>query len=172
MHAKLRHLLPHGLMLLASVLLYLAATKIDANTGGGSRIGPDVWPKAIIVFMGLLCAWELVKRALRGAPAAAGEAPAAAKPLKPAPLAGGIALVVGYVFVVPWMGFFLATALFLAGFSWIGGSRRPGLVAAVSLAGSLILVVLFMRVAYISLPLGENPFQQLSLLLLRLIGVT
>ncbi|MEO5677295.1 MAG: hypothetical protein ABIQ84_07090, partial [Usitatibacter sp.] len=57
---KLRRVLPHGVMLAASCWLYWAATRIDAETGG--RIGPGVWPKAAIVFMGVLCAYEIVKR--------------------------------------------------------------------------------------------------------------
>jgi hypothetical protein len=50
--------------------------------------------------------------------------------------------------------------------------RRPVLSAAIGLAGSLVLVVMFMRIAYISLPLGEGPFRQLSIALMRAIGVT
>jgi hypothetical protein len=34
-----------------------------------------------------------------------------------------------------------------------------------------VLLVIFMRVAYVSLPLGVGPFKTLSLALLRLIGV-
>lgn len=87
-------------------------------------------------------------------------------------LAGGIALVAAYVFAVPWLGFFLTTALFLGVFPWVGGLRRPLLSAMLGIAGSLALVVVFMRVAYISLPLGEGPFRALSLALMRAIGVS
>ena len=77
-----------------------------------------------------------------------------------------------YVVTVPWLGFFVATAVFLAAFPWFGGLRRPLLTGALGLAGSLALVVVFMRVAYISLPLGEGPFRALSLALLAAIGVS
>ena len=87
-------------------------------------------------------------------------------------LAAGIAIVFAYVLTVPWIGFFVATLLFLAAFTWFGGLRRPVLVAITSVAGSLVLVVMFMRVAYISLPLGEGPFRALSLALLSAIGVS
>ena len=60
MPAKLRQVLPHGVMLAVSVFLYGSASNIDASTGG--RIGPDVWPKAIVLFMGLLCVYEIAKR--------------------------------------------------------------------------------------------------------------
>lgn len=174
MPKTLRLVLPHGLMLAASVLLYWAATRIDANTGGGNRIGPDAWPKAIIVFMGLLCFWEVAKRLVMRppeAPVASGEAKDAPA-LQPRLLAAGIAIVLGFVLAVEWIGFFVATTLFLAAFTWFGGVRRPLLLAVTSLAGSLLLVVMFMRVAYISLPLGAGPFRALSLALLSAIGVT
>ena len=171
----LRLVLPHGLLLLATALLYAAASKIASNAGAG-RIGPDAWPKAILVFMGVLCAWEIARRVLtrpRGA-APAGDGGEAGVPteLHVGKLAAGVGLVFGYVVVVPWVGFFAATAAFLAAFPWFGGIRRPALTLALGLAGSLALVVIFMRVAYISLPLGAGPFQALSLALLRLIGVS
>jgi len=174
--------LPHGLLLVATALLYWAATRIQANAGAG-RIGPDAWPKAIIVVMGLLCAWEIARRLAvrpRGGGDAAGASPmpeaADASQAPPAmqvgKLAAGAGLVFAYVVTVPWLGFFAATAIFLAAFPWFGGLRRPLLTGALGIAGSLGLVVVFMRVAYISLPLGEGPFKALSLALLAAIGVS
>ena len=60
MPSKLRRVLPHGVMLAVSCWLYWAATRIDVETGG--RIGPAVWPRAVIVLLGLLCVYEIVKR--------------------------------------------------------------------------------------------------------------
>jgi putative tricarboxylic transport membrane protein len=182
--ARLRQALPHAVMLAASLFLYWAATRIDVDTGG--RISPSVWPKAIVVFMILLCAWEVGKRffasnaeeargligELQEAPAAQEPAPAPTEAEHPRKLYAGIGLVAVYVVLVPWLGFFLSTALFLGVFPWAGGLRRPALTAMLGIGGSLALVVIFMRVAYISLPLGEGPFRVLSLALLRVIGVT
>ena len=179
MPSKLRQVLPHGVMLVASVLLYWAATRIDAGTGG--RISPAAWPKAIIVFMGLLCAYEIVKRLVvksdvsaKGLIAGLELTDQGNPEERPHPkmLAGGIALIVAYVVTVPWLGFFVATAVFLAVFPWIGGLRRPALAAIIGIVGSFALVVMFMRVAYISLPLGEGPFRALSIALMRAIGVS
>lgn len=176
MPSKLRRVLPHGVMLAVSCWLYWAVTRIDVETGG--RIGPGVWPKAVIILMGLLCAYEIVKRLVvrtefdaRGllADAKVDEAPANVSYRM---LFGGIALITAFVVAVPWIGFFLATALFLAIFPWIGGLRRPVVAVSVSLAGTLALAVVFLKVAYISLPLGEGPFRALSLGLMRVLGVT
>jgi hypothetical protein len=76
------------------------------------------------------------------------------------------------VVAVPWIGFFTATAIFLAAFPWIGGLRRPVLAVSISLAGTITLALVFLKVAYISLPLGEGPFRALSLGLMRLLGVS
>ena len=176
MPQRLRLVLPHAVMLAASAFLYWAATRIDVDTGG--RIAPDVWPKAIVAFMALLCVYEIVKRLATGSAGGAtglvqgmaeGEAP---PERRPGMLAGGIGLVIAYVVAAPWLGFFVTTAIFLAVFPWVGGLRRPILSIVLGLAGSLVLVVIFMRVAYVSLPLGEGPFKALSIALMRLLGVT
>lgn len=172
--AKLRRVLPHAVMLVASLLLYWAATRIEPGTGG--RIGPDVWPKAIVVFMALLCAYEIAKRLLSREPPAepvAASAEAAVVPPQRAHrmLWWGIALIAAYVTLVPWIGFFTATLVFLWVFPVAGGLWRPGTSGVIALAGTLLLAVVFMRVAYISLPLGEGPFKLISVALMKLVGV-
>ena len=187
--ARLLRILPHVVMLVLACLLYRAAAGIEAETGG--RIGPAVWPRAVIVFMGLLCAYEIVKRLVvrtefvakgllsgtelphpQEAATPVGDPRHGAVPENFPMLFGGIALIAGYVFAVPWLGFFPATAIFLVAFAWVGGLRRPVVATSVSLVGTATLAVVFLKVAYISLPLGEGPFRELSLGLMRLIGVT
>lgn len=182
MPEKLKRVLPHTVMLVVALVLYWMATRIDADTGG--RISPAFWPKVVIVFMGLLCAYEIGKRLLFGASfqaqgvvstAPVNQPEAREEPAAPENhrmLAGGIALIAAYVIAVPWLGFFVTTAIFLAAFQWVGGLRRPVLSAVTGITGALVLVVMFMRIAYISLPLGEGPFRALSLALMRAIGVT
>ena len=192
MPGKLRRVLPHGVMLAVSCWLFWASTRIDVETGG--RIGPAVWPKAVIVIMGLLCVYEIVKRLvvrtdfdakglLSGTQVPGSDPDVVVQPGSgeerahesgpgPRMLFGGIALIAAFVLAVPWIGFFLGTALFLASFPWIGGLRRPFVAISVSLAGTLVLAVVFLKVAYISLPLGVGPFRALSLGLMRLLGVT
>jgi len=184
---RLLRVLPHSVMLVVAGLRYGAATRIDAETGG--RIGPAVWPKAIIVFMGLLCAYEIVKRLVVRTEFTATGVVSNMERTVPSPgspsaleegrgeghhrmLFGGIALIAGYVFAVPWLGFFPATAIFLALFPRVGGLRKPVVSLVVSLAGTLLLAFVFLKLAYISLPLGEGPFRALSLGLMRLIGVS
>ena len=190
MKQRLRLALPHAVLLLAAGCLYYAVSFIDTSASG-TRIGPDFWPKVIIGAMAALCIYEIGKRLIsastrdaagltagldrapleiEGAPATA-DAPAATdtQPNR-RKLAGGFVLIAAFVLGVAYVGFFVGTALFLALFSWVGGYRRPLHVALIAVIGAFVLLVIFMRIAYVSLPLGFGPFQQLSELLLRLIG--
>ena len=173
---RLRAALPYAVMLAASVALYWAASQIDESGAGDVRLGPAFWPKLIVVAMGALCVLGLLRglvtsptpaRASAAAPASA----AAAAPANPAMLVAGTAIIVGYVVLVPWLGFFVATTAFLALFAWVGGFRRPLACTLLGVAGALLLVIVFMRIAYISLPLGEGPLRALSVALLALLGV-
>ena len=69
----------------------------------------------------------------------------------------GIALTVLYVVLIETLGFFLCTFLYLAAFMWVGRYRRPGVILATSLIGSLAFMFMFMKVVYVSLPLGAEP---------------
>jgi putative tricarboxylic transport membrane protein len=187
MHPRIRAILPHTVMLGISALLYYTALQIDAPASlSATRLGPDTWPKFVIAAMGALCAYEIVKRLIIGtsftetgllqglnrAPDAADRKIGAMElPEHNGKLAAGIALIAAFVFGVQYVGFYVATAAFLSGFAFIGGFRRPLLLAAIALVGAFVLLVVFMRVAYVSLPLGLGPFKELSVLLLRLIGV-
>ena len=191
MKQRLRLALPHAVLLVVAGCLYYATSFID-TAASATRIGPDFWPKVIIGAMAALCIYEIGKRLISGntrdaagliagldlAPLEIEGAPATAEvPAttythpNPRKLAAGLVLITGFVFGVAYVGFFVGTALFLALFSWIGGYRRTLPVAFIGVIGAFLLLVMFMRIAYVSLPLGFGPFQQLSVLLLRLIGV-
>ena len=86
-------------------------------------------------------------------------------------LAAGLALTLAYLLVIETLGFFVSTFLYLAGFMWIGRYRRVGIVLATSLVGSLVFVFVFMKIVYVSLPLGREPFSEVSFLLMRLMGI-
>ena len=186
MRERLRLVLPYAVMLLVAGFLYYAATLIDAPGGvSGTRIGPEFWPKVIIAAMALLCIYEIGKRLMIGAGrdavglteglvrssvAADAETVVPEAPVDNRRLAAGMATIAGFVVGVAYLGFFIATALFLAVFSWIGGYRRALPVALASALGAFVLLAIFMRVAYVSLPLGVGPFRSLTVQILKLIG--
>lgn len=175
---------PYALLLAIASVLYYFALGIDTSAAAG-RIGPDFWPRAVLVLLALVCAYELAKGFLSADARSAGgmlqnflldhwgaadHAKSAALP-SVLRLALGMSATLAYVLLVDVLGFFVATAAYLAAFIVVGGYRRWGVIAVCALGGSLAMVVVFMKIVYVSLPLGAGPFRALSLSLLALLGV-
>jgi putative tricarboxylic transport membrane protein len=183
---RLRKQVPYVIVLLVSAFLFYRATQIDFAAPSG-RIGPDVWPKAILALAMLTCAYEILKGLLFGgdkdevggvlesimedAPANQAQPEEAQAHSHPARLLIGAVMTVAYAALIGTLGFFISTLLFIAGFIWVGGYRRPGVIASASLIGGLAFMFMFMKVVYVSLPLGVGPFGQVSILLMGLMGI-
>ena len=173
---------PYIVVQLAAMYLYQVAGRIDFPAAPG-RIGPDFWPKSILVLLGLVCVYEIIKNLLIGETFTAaglleklmkdsGEVEGEEKQRSyPLILVGGIVLTVIYVVTISSLGFFLATIAYLALFMVIGRYRNWTVIAVSSVLGSLTLVFIFMKVVYVSLPLGTGPFAQVSFLLMRVLGI-
>ena len=186
---KAARVAPYVVVLGVAGLLYYNASGIDFQAPGG-RIGPDFWPKMVLLLMIGTCVYEIVKIALfssedsvRGvmqtltdAPPAGSEAEAepasrAEERTYPLRLALGIGATVLYAAIVPVTGFFLTTLAYLTAFMTIGRFRRVGVVIGVSLVGTLLMFYFFSKVAYISLPIGTGPFSAVSLFLMHVMGI-
>ena len=183
MSGRVARAAPYALLLAGAGMLYYFALGIDTSAAGG-RIGPDFWPRAVLALLAMVCVYELAKSFLSADARSAGgmlqsyldasvasvEAQSAAPP-SGLRLALGMGMTLAYVLLVAVLGFFLATAAYLAAFIAVGGYRRWGVIAACALGGSLAMVVVFMKIVYVSLPLGVGPFRALSIGLLALLGV-
>ena len=170
----------------AAGYLFYSATRIEYAARSGT-LGPDFWPKLILGLILAVCAYEVVKLiVLRRHDEATGvlhdlvedttppaDRPAADTdgPRHPWRLVSGIALTAAYVALLPRLGFFTATVPYLAAFIVLGGYRRPGVIAATSFGGALLMLFFFMKVVYVSLPLGTGPFQRITLWLMQLLGI-
>ena len=174
MPGRLKAAAPYAALLAGAAYLFHDAGRFAYSARPG-ELGPDFWPKAILILLMLACGWELAARLVSRPAAPRAVAPthseAAAETRYPRLLAGGALATLGYVLVLPQAGFFVSTALYLALFMLIGRYRRLGVIAATSLVGSLAFVFVFMRIVYVSLPLGAGPFQQLSLWILAMLGI-
>ena len=185
---RLARALPYFVVLSVVCGLYVLAGRIEFVAPGG-RIGPNFWPKAILLLAMATCVYAIAKTLFldRGDREVEGvlgsvlkEVPAqdeatltadAPEPRYPLLLWSGIALTVLYLFAVEKLGFFLTTVLYLGIFMWIGRYRRVGVIVATSLLGSLFFVFMFMKVVYVSLPLGQGPFAEVSYLLMKLLAI-
>jgi putative tricarboxylic transport membrane protein len=181
---RLNRILPYVIVLAIVSYLYYAAGKIEFAAPGG-RLGPGFWPKVILVLAMLTCLYEIVKilcfskseheiaGVLQSIVESVPDAEAEPRQQKTYPyrLLAGIALTLGYALALEPLGFFLCTLLYMAGFMVIGRYRRLRVVIASSTIGSLVFMYVFMKIVYISLPLGQGPFAELSYLLMRIMGI-
>ena len=134
------------------------------------HLGPGFWPQLLCAGT-FVCALVRVVQKLRArVEPVSGAAKAEEDHLRWRRLALALALVVGYVFGTIFLGYILATTLFFAAFVWLGGQRR-WYVVPLGLAVSLMFAFVFLKVVYVSLPSGVGVFDQISVLLYRLIGV-
>jgi len=183
---KAARIAPYVIVLAIAGFLYRSASQIDFYAPGG-RIGPDFWPKMILILMAVTCVYEIVKiglfskdervsgvlQTLSASPPTdeSHPAPPVRETTYPVRLALGIAITLLYAAVVPYAGFFLTTFAYLIAFMALGRYPRMIVGTIVSLGGTLLLFFFFMRIAYISLPIGVPPFEAVSLFLMQVMGV-
>jgi len=185
--ARLKPTVPYVLLGAAAGYLYYVAAHFDYHRREGV-LGPDFWPKLVLILVVATCVYEVAKRLFLGARGeeaggvldelveesarAHGDA-APSVPVEHHPwlLAGGMGLTVLYVAVIQTLGFFSATVPYVALFIALGGYRRWGVIAAVSLIGTLALMFFFMKIVYVSLPIGREPFAQVTFALMQLMGI-
>jgi hypothetical protein len=176
---KLRAAVPYAFVLLVAAFLF-RETGAFAALGREGQLSPAFWPRAILTLLMVVCALEVLRVAFFFRPQEPSAVPHSAAPLPnaedeepryPMLLLGGIAITVLYVPGMQYIGFFLATMLYLAAFMYIGRFRRPVVVALTSVLGSLAFLVIFMKVVYVSLPLGAGPFRQFSVWALAALGI-
>ena len=174
---KLRAALPYAAVLAGAAFLY-QRTDAFAALGREGNLGPAFWPRAVLVLLMIVCALEMVRvafffRAAAPEPSLHSAAPVSEEdePRFLQLLLSGIAITVLYVPGMEYLGFFLATIIYLAAFMWIGRYRRPGVIAAASVLGTIAFVYVFMKIVYVSLPLGAGPFRQFSTWVLTVLGV-
>jgi hypothetical protein len=83
----------------------------------------------------------------------------------------GIALTIAYVALLGTLGFFIDTALYIALLIRTGRYRRWPVIVTVAVVGALAFMAVFMRVVYLSLPIGSPPFSVVSLALMQAMGI-
>jgi putative tricarboxylic transport membrane protein len=191
MRGRLARAFPFLIVLAVGVWLWHVANGFVAARPGYA--GPDLWPKAVLLLLiaaALVGALQALMRDVDDGTASAliesasravgreGELEADLQlefgdPAKRQPLWAwvGIALLLGFVLIVPWVGFTLATFLVMLGIMLAAGYPRLGVAVATSAVGAFAFFFVFQRIVYVSLPLGAGPFKELSIALMAAIGV-
>jgi hypothetical protein len=167
--------LPYFIILLLSVAFYFFALDIS-YTARGENLGPDFWPRVVLSVAIVICVVQLARQLLSGH---VDNKPVIGNVLEQdgdeqdAPrsnllLIVGMALTMAYGVMVTFLGFLIATALFIVLFIYAGRYRAHGVIWLSGVFGAVLLTVLFQRVVYVSLPRGIPPFDQVADRLLAL----
>jgi hypothetical protein len=121
-------------------------------------IGPGFYPTIVLSVTALLCAALLAQDLLQSRRAPAAGEPAAAPSRAYGLVAAAFAVVAAYIFLVPLLGFRVATVLFVAAFQLTLERPRTlpqwAVVAAVAVATAAITYVVFERYLLVLLPRG------------------
>lgn len=150
-----------------AIALYPGTWGLDAVARG--QLGPGFWPRITLIGLGLACAVKLVQEWRRAVVAAPGATERS--PISRGRLALAVALIVLYVLLTPLVGFALVTALFIAAFMALCGTRSIPAIAANVLIGTVGLLYLFVKLVYLPLPKGDGPFEGLTLALYRALRI-
>ncbi len=174
LRGRLRRSAAYAVILCCAFYLYFLAQRFQFDNIPG-RVGPDAWPKIVLGLLLLTCVWQMGRILIVGA------APATSSDDE-LPLSDGggdytylallaIGVTVVYAYVLPTLGFFVATVLYIAAIAFVSRYRKLWPLVATSLIAPLILIFVFMKIVYVALPLGSGPFKSLMLVLLKLLGV-
>ena len=158
---------PFVILFCVALFLFSLTLQFDFPHAPG-RLGPDVWPQAILVLLMLTCAIGVARNFLVRPPDEAaqpaawsvGEEAEGEVPSRYMLVILGFALFLIYPIALEYLGFLAATFLLMALFMWIGQWRSPLGVLATSAIGTLVLFYTFRGIVYVSLPLGVGPFQE------------
>lgn len=178
--------IPYFALIAAAAYFFLLADRLDFDSTPG-RLGPDAWPKGILVLMVVTCLFGIVRVHRRRGGAEPGEGEQGPLPFdvrstdtivdEPSqtwlhlPILGSLFFIV-YVVVLDYAGFVLATAALVASFLYLGRYRDHRVIAICSVAAPLVFFFIFRTVAYVSLPLGRGPFLDFSVWLMKILGMS
>jgi len=174
---KLRKIVPYAIIFFVSLYFYYLAGQFRFFAQPGN-LGPDFWPKLLLGLTMVACLYEIIKTAfflkVASPKKAAQEQPAKTESKKktyPGLLVIGIAMTVAYAYFVTILGFILCTFLYFVLFMIVGRYRKIWAILANGVVGTLVLVVIFMKIVYVSLPLGQEPFSGVTFFVLRMLGI-
>ena len=173
--AALNRMIPYVIALALAIFFYILAGQFDVVSQPGSP-GPDLWPKMICVLLGVTSLIGMIGAVFERPQAETDGETEIEEALSPPETNPelvwiGMATVGLYVFALPHLGFFVATILLTTGLLVIGGMRRWAWVPVIAIGLTCVFSIIFLRIVYVALPLGEGWFRVISLTIYKAIGV-
>lgn len=173
--ALLAELVPEIALLVISIYLFVLAGSFESSSEPG-QLGPGFWPRmaaaglAIAVIVRMIQTVVARNRPIVKVRSEFDEFAAEEAVLDWTRLGIGIVLAVAYVLATMFVGYLIATALFLAAFIWIGGQRQ-WYVPLIAVVGALVLSYVFIGVVFVSLPTGVGIFDTVTVAVYQLLGI-
>lgn len=177
---------PFAILFCAAVYLFTLTLDFEFPRAPG-RLGPDIWPRIVLVLLMIACGVGILKSFLareRSEPAVAqppaargvtlpGDLPAEDEdaPSRYGLVVAGFLLFLIYPIALEYLGFLVATFLLMALFMLVGQWFNVPAVLGTSAIGTLALFYIFRGIVYVSLPLGTGPFQTFTLRVAELLGM-
>jgi putative tricarboxylic transport membrane protein len=178
-----RDVVPYAVLLIAASYLFHRALGIRFDAGG--HPGPAFWPKLALGFLIGGCIVGIatsIHRSWRQRPRSwAGPTTLFADHDRPDPTETSepsrlypwvaIALTAAYVALLPRVGFLVDSAFYVAALIYLGNYRRAWVAALVGLSASIAFMIVFMKIVYVSLPIGEGAFEPVSTFVMAALGI-
>lgn len=143
-----------------SIAAFFYAFSLDfARERGSFELGPAAWPRAVVTLaiVAALVQFALKMTRPRG-PASDARAqtrqagwPGAARAL------GMMAIPIGYVYAMPYVGFYVATPVFLVAYLAYLGERDWRRLIGVPLFVFVLVNLVFTKLFFVALPVGRLP---------------
>lgn len=139
-----------GLVLL--LLSGICLAELLQEDATGAFVKTTTLPVALVLLLGALSLVLIAQSLRRPAGAAAKDAPSRAGAGRAVAVVAGTAL---YALAMPWIGYFAATALYIAALAFLFGQRGPIVLAALMLLVPAALMLFFEKYMIILLPDGR-----------------
>ena len=164
------------IVVLVGCAVLLVGTRDMTTSGAGP--GPAFYPRLLIGLLALAIVVRIAQqvRSDRRAGALRPRRRAASRPTsirRPSPTAGwaAVAFTVAYIVATLYLGWPLATFLFVVAFLWAAGKRNLLLTIPIAAGVALAFTYVFVKVVYMALPTGVGVFDSLTVALFELLGI-
>lgn len=178
---RIKQIAPYTMLIIGGLVLYHSVDQIYYTPMPG-QIGPDVWPKILLTLMMLVCVFEIFRIGL--APKKVKISDTSEKDIYDAAeeceenqeysslrVIGVIAATTIYLLCLETGGFFLCTIFYTACLMWLGGVRRAFTLISLSLFITFFFTYMFMKIVFVSLPIGVSPFSDVSRSVMIILGI-
>lgn len=160
------------------MLIFAVAPGVNVNAISRGVVGPTTWPKAMLLGI-IACAVVLLVRHIlaerlssqRPKTTALASHDVMSEEYDNRKAALGILVMLGYGAGIPIFGFGPTTVLCILCVLLLGGLRKPVTIGLVSILGTVAVLYLFVKVTAMPLDRGMGFFNDLNLLIYRVLGI-